>query len=85
MHTSQKPAIHLVAEECESRRYANAQQRQVLEYLQKHGEASDEDLQNLLGLKRTRAYLIAKEMLDKGFLEVKGRGEKKRYFLAHVE
>lgn len=83
MHTSQKSPIMLVAEKSAARKYANGQQQQVLDYLQKHGEASDEDLQSLLGLKRTRAYLIAKEMLDKGLLEVKGRGERKRYFLSH--
>ena len=82
LHTLQKPSTASVAEKVENRKYANAQQRQVLAYLQKHEEASAEELQDLLGVKRTRAYLIAKEMLDRGFLNVKGRGESKRYFLA---
>lgn len=34
-------------------------------------------MQTLLDVKRTRAYLIAKEMLDKNLLAVQGRGLKK--------
>ena len=82
VHTLQKPSAPFVAEKVENRKYANAQQRQVIAYLQEHGQASAEEVQALLGVKRTRAYLIAKEMLDKGFLDVQGRGENRRYFLS---
>ena len=82
VHTLQKPSAPFVAEKVENRKYANAQQRQVIAYLQEHGQASAEELQALLGVNRTRAYLIAKEMLDKGFLDVQGRGENRRYFLS---
>ncbi|MGM9530145.1 MAG: ATP-binding protein [Phascolarctobacterium sp.] len=58
LHSLQKPSVSFVAEKVENLQYANAQQRQVLAYLQKHEEISAEELQDLLGLKRTRAYLI---------------------------
>ena len=52
-----------------------------MSYVQEHGKISDEELQELLDVKRTRAYLIAKEMLDKNLLAVQGRGIKKYYYL----
>lgn len=43
---------------------------------------TDEDLQELLNVKRTRAYLIARQMVEAGLLTVTGRGAEKRYKLA---
>ena len=77
-HTS----IKLVAEkQAPYSYYPNAQQQKVLSYVQEHGKISDEELQVLLDVKRTRAYLIAKEMLDKKLLAVQGRGIKKYYYI----
>lgn len=54
----------------------------VLDYLAEHSSATAEDLQTLLGVKRTRAYTIAKEMTDAGMIKTAGRGVNKKYFLA---
>ena len=81
-YNNNHPSIKLVAEKQASYSYyPNAQQQKVLSYVQEHGKISDEELQVLLDVKRTRAYLIAKEMLDKNLLAVQGRGIKKHYYL----
>lgn len=81
-YNNNHPSIKLVAEkQAPYSYYPNAQQQKVLSYVQEHGKISDEELQELLDIKRTRAYLIAKEMLDKNLLAVQGRGIKKYYYL----
>ena len=57
------------------------QMKTVLEYLSAHGEISDQELQELLGIKRTRAYTLAKEMETAGLIEISGRGAKRRLTL----
>lgn len=58
------------------------QMKMVLDYLAEYGEMTDEDLQELLNVKRTRAYLIARQMMEAGLLTSAGRGVTKRYRLA---
>lgn len=53
----------------------------VLDYLREYGEVSDEGLQELLNVKRTRAYLLARQMTEAGLIERSGRGTAKRYRL----
>ncbi len=38
----------------------------VLDYLAEYGEMTDEDLQELLNMKKTRAYLLARQMNEDG-------------------
>ena len=57
------------------------QMKTVLEYLSAHGEISDQELQELLGIKRTRAYTLAKEMETAGLIGISGRGAKRRLTL----
>lgn len=81
-YNNNHPSIKLVAEkQAPYSYYPNAQQQKVLSYVQEHGKISNEELQELLDIKRTRAYLIAKEMLDKNLLAVQGRGIKKYYYI----
>ncbi len=81
-YNNNHPSIKLVAEkQAPYSYYPNVQQQKVLSYVQEHGKISDEELQELLDVKRTRAYLIAKEMLDKNLLAVQGRGIKKYYYI----
>ena len=58
-----------------------SQMKTILRYINEHGYITDAAIEEVLGLKRTRAYTIAKQMRDMGLLEVEGRGEKKKYFL----
>ena len=81
-YNNNNPHIPLAAEkQAAGNYYPNAQQQKVLSYVREHGKITDEELQTLLDVKRTRAYLIAKEMLDKNLLAVQGRGLKKIYYL----
>ena len=57
----------------------NDQQRTILQYIERNGAITEETAQNLLGVKRTRAYVILKEMRDSGLIEVQGRGQNKTY------
>ena len=57
------------------------QMKTVLDYLTEYGEMADEDLQELLNVKKTRAYLLARQMSENGLIEVVGRGATKKYKL----
>lgn len=57
----------------------NNQQRTILQHIERNGAITEETVQKLLGVKRTRAYVILKEMRDSGLIEVQGRGQNKKY------
>lgn len=61
------------------KRSITAQMKSVLDYLTAYGEINDLQFQELLCIKRTRAYLIAKEMLDAGLIRSTGRGKQRKY------
>ena len=58
-----------------------SQMKTILHYINERGYITDAAIEELLGLKKTRAFTIAKQMRDMGLIEVEGRGEKKKYFL----
>lgn len=55
------------------------QMKTVLDYLEEYDEMSEEDLQELLNIRRTRAYLLARQMQEIGLITCVGRGAAKRY------
>ncbi len=57
------------------------QMKTVLDYLAEYGEMTDEDLQELLNIKKTRAYLLARQMNENDLIEIIGRGAAKKYKL----
>ena len=57
------------------------QMKTVLDYLAEYGEMTDEDLQELLNIKKTRAYLLARQMNENGLIDIIGRGSAKKYKL----
>ena len=57
------------------------QMKTVMDYLAEYGEMTDEDLQELLNIKKTRAYLLARQMNENGLIEIVGRGAAKKYKL----
>lgn len=61
--------------------FITVQMKTVLDYLGEYGEMTDEDLQELLDVKKTRAYLLARQMNEKGLIEIVGRGAGKKYTL----
>lgn len=62
----------------------NHQQRAVLEYIDKNEKITETEIQKLLGVKRTRAYTVAKELCDTGLIRSVGRG-KDKYFVAEKQ
>ena len=55
------------------------QMRRVLAYIDEYGQITDEEIQRLLSLKKTRAFTIAKRLREFGLIVVEGRGEERRY------
>ena len=55
--------------------------RQVLDYLAEYQEMTEEELQELLNIKKTRAYLLARQMSENGLIDIIGRGAEKKYKL----
>lgn len=57
------------------------QMKTVLDYLGEYGEMNEEELQELLNIKKTRAYLLMRKMHESGLIDIIGRGETKKYKL----
>lgn len=57
------------------------QMKTVMDYLEAYGEMTDEELQELLNIKKTRAYLLARQMQENGLIDIVGRGATKKYKL----
>ena len=55
------------------------QMKTVMDYLTEYGEMTDEDLQELLNIKKTRAYLLARQMNENGLIDIIGRGAANKY------
>lgn len=58
-----------------------SQYQTVIDYLKGHGSMTEEELQELLGIKRTRAYTLYKSMEKEGFITVLGKGSDKKIVL----
>lgn len=58
-----------------------SQMKTILRYINERGYITDAAIEELLDLKKTRAFTIAKQMRDMGLIVAEGRGEKKKYFL----
>lgn len=55
------------------------QMQKVLDYLREHKDMTEMELQKLLGIKRTRAYTLAKDMAAAGLIQIVGRGKERKY------
>lgn len=70
------------AEKKDGKAEKTEQMQVILDYIAQHGEINNEKVQEILGVKRTRAYTILKQMVDNGFVTTSGRGEAKKYYAA---
>ena len=59
----------------------NPQKKKIIDYILENGFISEVQIRNLLDVKKTRAYTIAKQMIDDGTIVAVGRGEDKKYLL----
>ena len=49
------------------------------EHISKNGQITEAEIMELLGVKRTRAYTVAKQMCDENLIVAVGRGKNKKY------
>ena len=63
------------------KRELTEQEQAIVNHLGEHKEMTEIDVQKLLGVKKTRAFNIIKELKDEGIISVIGRGDDKRIAL----
>ena len=56
-----------------------SQIKRIYGQIEQNGFITDEEVQLLLGIKKTRTFVLIKQMLDAGLIEVQGRGIGKKY------
>lgn len=61
--------------------YTTGQMQRIVDFINEKGKITDPEIEALLGLKKTRAFTIAKRMRDMGLIESVGRGDGKVYVL----
>ncbi len=61
------------------------QMQKILDYIKENGKITEKEISDLLGLKKTRTFTLAKQMRDLGLIQVVGRGEGKYYIGVHTE
>lgn len=57
------------------------QMQTVLDYLHEHGEMTENELMELLEIKKTRAFTLSKQMENIGLIVITGRGAEKKILL----
>lgn len=57
------------------------QMQKIIDYISAHGRITDEEIQKLLGIKKTRSFTVAKQMRDLGLIYQAGKGKDKHYLL----
>ncbi len=60
----------------------SSQEQTIINYITEHGQISEAQIQDVLNIRKTRAYTIAKKMCDKGLIISVGRGSQKKYLLS---
>lgn len=79
MNATEQPIQETTPEPMPSSTSITPQMKIVLDYIAEYGEITDEELQELLNVKKTRAYLIARQMNENGLIKIEGRGIGKKY------
>lgn len=76
------PNMNTAAEaDSESSETITPQMQKVLDYIKANGQISEIEISEMLGLKKTRTFTVAKQMRDLGLIKAVGRGENKKYIL----
>ena len=69
------------AAEPENTAAVTPQMQKVLDYIEANGQITEKEISDLLGLKKTRTFTVAKQMRDLGLIKVVGRGDNKKYMI----
>jgi ATP-dependent DNA helicase RecG len=59
----------------------SAQMQTLLNYLAGHERITDDEIQNLLNIKRTRVYTLTRQMVELGLIKTQGRGKSRTHIL----
>ena len=57
------------------------QEEMLVSYLKQNGSITDDEMQSLLDVKKSRAYSIIKSMKEKGIIVTSGRGSDRKHYL----
>ena len=57
------------------------QMQKVLDFIKENGQITEKEISDMLGLKKTRTFTVAKQMRDLGLIKVVGRGDSKKYII----
>ena len=68
-----------VAEPLASKTHLTTQKKKILDYILKNKQITENEIMELLGVKKKRAYTVAKQMCDENLIVVVGRGTDKKY------
>lgn len=72
------PNMNYITQES-SKKNITKQMQKILDYIDENGQITDNEIQELLNLKKTRAFTVAKQMRDNGLIRVEGYGSDKNY------
>ena len=73
------PNMNTTADIKPEKKPVTAQMQKILDFIKENGQITEKEISNLLGLKKTRTFTVAKQMRDMGLIEAVGRGDDKRY------
>lgn len=57
------------------------QMQKVFDFIRSNENATDADIEKLLGVKHTRMYVLLQQMKDAGLIKIEGRGKDKKYMI----
>ncbi len=69
-HSDNKPKVKITS-----------QMKEIINYLEYNEYITEEDVQALFTVKKTRSYIIMKDMEKAGLVYSEGRGAEKEYYL----
>ena len=75
------PNMNVAKEGAQADFIITPQMQTVLDSLKNQGSLTDDDIQSLLDIKKTRSFTLIKQMTDAGLIKVEGRGATKRILL----
>ena len=64
---------------CGEKNTITPQMQTILNYIEENGSITDLQIQDILELKKTRAFNLAKQMREMELIMVIGRGSEKKY------
>ena len=73
------PNMNIASQSTNTAPVISAQKQKVLDYIAQHGKITDAEIRELLDLKNTRAYTLARQMCEEGLMKSVGRGSAKYY------